>query len=84
MVDKITTLRRTRLGKRIGMLTDGQMADLRRAFLVFLGFAGDLPLEPQDATSEEQCWQRPVHRFGQTNSIFHSGGRTVIVPTVLQ
>jgi hypothetical protein len=35
------------------MLTDGQMADLRRAVLVFLGFAGDLPLEPQDATSEE-------------------------------
>ncbi len=40
MVDKITTLRRSRLGERIGRLSDEQMVALGRAVLVFFGLAG--------------------------------------------
>jgi len=39
MVDKITTVRRTRLDTRIGRLDDGDMLRLNQAVLVFLGFA---------------------------------------------
>jgi mRNA interferase MazF len=37
MADKITTARRSRLGQRIGRLTDTEMAQLSRAVIVFLG-----------------------------------------------
>lgn len=40
MVDKITTVRRNRLGERVGQLSDEDMVRLNRAVLVFLGFAG--------------------------------------------
>lgn len=40
MVDKITTVRRSKLGERTGRLSDEQMVALGRAVLVFLGFAG--------------------------------------------
>ncbi len=40
MVDKITTVPKSRLGKRIGRLTDEDMVRLNRAVLVFLGIAG--------------------------------------------
>jgi len=43
MVDKITTVRRARLGNRIGRLGDADMLRLNRAILVFLGLAGDPP-----------------------------------------
>jgi len=39
MVDKITTVAKARLGKRIGRLTDEDVARLNRATLVFLGLA---------------------------------------------
>jgi mRNA interferase MazF len=39
MVDKITTIAKSRLGKRIGRLTDDDVARLNRATLVFLGLA---------------------------------------------
>jgi len=39
MVDKITTVRRTRLGSRIGLLVHDDMVRLNQAILVFLGFA---------------------------------------------
>ena len=39
MVDKVTTLPRTRLGQRIGRLGDEDMARLGRALVVFLGLA---------------------------------------------
>ncbi|MBI4213676.1 MAG: type II toxin-antitoxin system PemK/MazF family toxin [Chloroflexi bacterium] len=39
MVDKITTVRRTRLGNRLGRLDDDDMLKLNQAVLVFLGFA---------------------------------------------
>ncbi|HEU0074233.1 MAG TPA: type II toxin-antitoxin system PemK/MazF family toxin [Dehalococcoidia bacterium] len=48
MADKITTVRRSRLAKRIGQLTDEEMTSLERAILVFLGFAGDSPA-PEEA-----------------------------------
>ena len=38
MVDKITTVRRSRLGTRIGRLDDDDAVRLNRAVLVFLGF----------------------------------------------
>lgn len=40
MVDKITTVPRSKLGERIGRLGDGEMVALGRAMVVFLGLAG--------------------------------------------
>ncbi|MHB1447506.1 MAG: type II toxin-antitoxin system PemK/MazF family toxin [Acidimicrobiales bacterium] len=40
MVDKITTVPRTRLGDLIGRLNDEDMMRLGRAIVVFLGLAG--------------------------------------------
>ncbi len=39
MVDKITTVPKTRIGRRIGRLGDEDMLRLNRAVLVFLGIA---------------------------------------------
>ncbi len=39
MVDKITTIPRTKLGERIGQLSDEDMARLARSAVVFLGLA---------------------------------------------
>ena len=39
MVDKITTVFRIKLGRKIGHLADQDMARLNRAILVFLGIA---------------------------------------------
>lgn len=40
MVDKVTTIPRSRLGDRIGRLADDDMVRLSRAVLVLLGLAG--------------------------------------------
>ena len=40
MADRITTVRRARLGEQLGRLDDDDMVRLTRAVLVFLGFAG--------------------------------------------
>ena len=40
MVDKITTVRRERLSRRIGSLSAAEMRQIDRAILVFLGIAG--------------------------------------------
>jgi mRNA interferase MazF len=40
MVDKITTMQRLRLGKRIGRLADEDIVRLNRAMMIFLGLAG--------------------------------------------
>lgn len=40
MIDKITTVRRARLGVRVGRLADEDIARLNSAVLVFLGIAG--------------------------------------------
>ena len=42
MVDKVTTVPKTKMGRRIGVLADPDMADLNRALLVFLGVAGPI------------------------------------------
>jgi mRNA interferase MazF len=39
MVDKITTVSRTRLGQRIGMLADDDLLRLNRSMIVYLGLA---------------------------------------------
>jgi mRNA interferase MazF len=39
MVDKVTTVQRSRLGHRIGQLTDDDLLRLNRSLLVFLGLA---------------------------------------------
>ena len=39
MVDKVTTVRRTQLGTRVGRLDHDDVVRLNRAILVFLGFA---------------------------------------------
>jgi len=40
MVDKITTVPKTKIGTRIGRLDDEEIVRLNRAVLVFLGMAG--------------------------------------------
>lgn len=40
MVDKITTVARTKVGKRIGRLDDEDVVRLNRAIAVFLGLGG--------------------------------------------
>lgn len=40
MVDKIATVPRSKLGERIGRLSDEEMVRLGRAILVFFGLAG--------------------------------------------
>jgi mRNA interferase MazF len=40
MADKLTTVKRDRLGRRIGALTPAAMGVVNRAILVFLGLAG--------------------------------------------
>lgn len=42
MIDKITTLSKSKLGSRIGRLSDSDMARLNRAMLVFLGLASPI------------------------------------------
>jgi len=39
MVDKVTTVRRSSVGDRLGVLTATQMLDVERLLLVFLGVA---------------------------------------------
>ena len=43
MVDKITTVARSKLGTHLGRLTDEDLVRLNRAVLVFLGLAGAVP-----------------------------------------
>ena len=43
MVDKITTVARTKVGKRIGRLDDEDIVRLNRAIVVFLGLGGTSP-----------------------------------------
>ena len=43
MVDKITTVPKTKIGNQIGRLDDEDTVRLNRAVLVFLGFAGTGP-----------------------------------------
>ncbi len=40
MIDKITTIPRSKLGERIGQLSDDDMIKLSRSLVVFLGLAG--------------------------------------------
>lgn len=40
MVDKLTTVARSKLGERVGHLADDDLVRLRRAMLVFVGLAG--------------------------------------------
>jgi mRNA interferase MazF len=39
MIDKITAARRTKLGRRVGALTDAEMVAVSRSLMVFLGIA---------------------------------------------
>lgn len=40
MIDKITTVAKTKIGKKIGRLGDEDMVRINRAVLVYLGLAG--------------------------------------------
>jgi mRNA interferase MazF len=39
MVDKLTTVRRSSLGERLGRLRDEELVQLNRSLMVFLGLA---------------------------------------------
>jgi mRNA interferase MazF len=43
MVDKVTTVARSKVGKRIGRLDDGDIVRLNRAIAVFLGLGAGSP-----------------------------------------
>jgi mRNA interferase MazF len=52
MVDKVTTVQRIKLGKRVGSLDDEDVVRLNRSMVVFLGLAGPpiaTEAAPQDA-----------------------------------
>jgi mRNA interferase MazF len=40
MADKVTTVHRSRLDRRVGVLNDGDLGRLNRALIIFLGLAG--------------------------------------------
>jgi mRNA interferase MazF len=40
MIDKVTTVPKVKLGRRIGRLADDDMVRLNRALMIFLGLAG--------------------------------------------
>ena len=40
MVDKVTTVAKAKLGRRIGRLADDDMVRVNRALMIFLGLAG--------------------------------------------
>ena len=40
MVDKVTTMPKLKLGRRVGRLADDDMVRLNRALMIFLGLAG--------------------------------------------
>lgn len=40
MVDKVTTVPKAKLGRRLGRLSDADMVRMNRALLIFLGLAG--------------------------------------------
>jgi len=40
MVDKVTTVPKAKLGRRVGRLADSDMVRVNRALMVFLGLAG--------------------------------------------
>jgi mRNA interferase MazF len=50
MVDKITTVPRTKLRSHIGRLQDEDMVRLNRTIMVFLGIGGTMP--DDDPTDE--------------------------------
>ena len=43
MIDKLTTVPRSRLGERLGTIDDGVLVQVARAVVVFLGIAGAGP-----------------------------------------
>jgi mRNA interferase MazF len=49
MVDKITTVPKSRIGVRVGRLADRDMVRLNRAVIVFLGIAGPIHNRSSDA-----------------------------------
>jgi len=48
MVDKLTTIRKSRLGRRVGTRAPDDMRRVDRAMLVFLGLAGSSPVENRE------------------------------------
>lgn len=49
MIDKITTVARSRLGRRVGRLKDTDMLRLNQAMMVFLGLAAPARTQPRRA-----------------------------------
>ena len=47
MIDKITTVAKSKIGRRIGVLDDHDVLRLNRAVMVFLGLATPLSPRPQ-------------------------------------
>ena len=50
MVDKVMTVRRTKLGERVGKLASGDVTRLNRAIAVFLGIAGGAQVSEASGT----------------------------------
>jgi mRNA interferase MazF len=56
MVDKVTTIPRSKLGERVGQSSDENMIRVSRALVVFLGLAGSD--EPAHFTRPESLTRR--------------------------
>ncbi len=48
MIDKLTTVARSRLGARVGSVEDAVLAQVSRAIVVFLGIAGPARSQPTE------------------------------------
>src|SRR5687767_6683253 len=53
MLDKFTTVRRSKLGEHIGRLSDEDMVRLGRAVVVFLGLAGPSPRDSRGTIARQ-------------------------------
>jgi mRNA interferase MazF len=64
MIDKVTTVPRSKLGEHIGELDSADMLRLNRAAIVFLGLAGQCPTSRRtDDRSSTSCQDRG--RYGR-------------------
>ncbi len=60
MVDKITTIPRSKLGERIGQLNDDDMIRLALTLVVFLGLARAVLTKPHTSRTHNHCLSRPA------------------------
>ncbi len=77
MVDKVTTVPKTKLGTRVGQLADKDMLRLNRVLLVFLGIAAPLgewrsESPPTNCRDKRLGLNKPAHFRGNAHPFFRA------------